>query len=591
MIPRWFTRGRKAPIAIAWFGIRSFWGHLQHFIASAIASENIDSRDWMHADPPERLAEQVARLISTGAGETAPESGVVTTVTGGIGRDLWIDFIADTGDDSSVSEAMGRLLAAPYQLPDPENEGTFLETPRGDLLLFGGDTAYPVATAGEIHDRVIVPFNRALVDARDGRRRVLLGIPGNHDWYDGLDGFARTFRRRIGELSIEAPPDSDASPSLHKDRESRFEHAIDFVEQFVAGKVVSKRKALVFDGYVPLQHASYFVLPLAPGLDLFAVDRQLRSLDFRQRKYFAARRESAPQNRLCVLMPDPVYAHLEESPTGVAMANALELDLVRKPHLVLTGDSHHYSRRQVDASLHVIAGGGGAFLHPARIARRGFSPPQAEWPDAKASAALLRQVPWQVAVGRSGFLPHVLLVALFAPTLSVGVEYATPTGRGTIIASALVAGFLVAIVCALVGGINRKKGKPKRWQIAGLSLGIGALVGVLPVVASTLIWRILSRFGEAPGPRLYAGLILVLAAFIGTFLYGAYLALLTYLGLENTQAFTALGHPGFKHFLRVRVRRDGSAIDAWCIGLTSPLRDKEPPVLVDTFTWMPRKKQ
>ena len=30
----------------------------------------------------------------------------------------------------------------------------------------------------------------------DGRQRVLLGIPGNHDWYDGLDGFGRMFRRR-----------------------------------------------------------------------------------------------------------------------------------------------------------------------------------------------------------------------------------------------------------------------------------------------------------------------------------------------------------------------------------------------------------
>ncbi len=61
--------------------------------------------------------------------------------------------------------------------------------------------------------------------------------------------------------------------------------------------------------------------------------------------------------------------------------------------------------------------------------------------------------------------------------------------------------------------------------------------------------------------------------------------LLTVLGYESTQAFTALDHPGFKHFLRIRVRRDGSAIDGFCVGLVDPVRQGEAPVLVDTFTW------
>ena len=61
------------------------------------------------------------------------------------------------------------------------------------------------------------------------------------------------------------------------------------------------------------------------------------------------------------------------------------------------------------------------------------------------------------------------------------------------------------------------------------------------------------------------------AVFYGAFVFGAFLALLTLFGLEETQAFTALDHPGFKHFLRLRVRRDGSAVDFWCLGLTDPL--------------------
>ena len=61
--------------------------------------------------------------------------------------------------------------------------------------------------------------------------------------------------------------------------------------------------------------------------------------------------------------------------------------------------------------------------------------------------------------------------------------------------------------------------------------------------------------------------------------------LLTLLGLEETQAFTALDHPGFKHFLRLRVRKDGSAVDYWCLGLTDPLAPGAKPELIDHATF------
>jgi hypothetical protein len=580
MVPRTFTRGKKTPRAISWFGVLSFWGHLQHLIASAIASENIDSRDWMHADPPEKLAEQLVRLIG---GEDAEAK----TVTDGLGRDLWIDYVADTGDDSSVSERVGRIISVPYELPDPDAPDQHLVAPRGDILLFGGDTAYPVATANEIHDRMVVPFNRAFVAQHDGKRRALLGIPGNHDWYDGLDGFARTFRRRIGELSIEqmpiAEPIEQAQPSVTKDRESRFEHVVDFMEQFVAGGVVTKRKALVLDGYVPMQHASYFVLPLAPGLDLFAVDRQLRSVDFRQRKFFAARRAEKRHNSLFVVIPDPVYAYLEPAEPGFATMKALELDPEKRNHFVLCGDIHHYERRKVGESLHVIAGGGGAFLHAARVQRKGLQPPQAEWPDAPMSKRLLRQVPWQVAAGRAGFIPHIMLFCFLAPAMGIGIELRS---RGGILVSSLIAGLCVAVVCSLIGGFMRRRS----WKTLLLATIFGVTIGSMPVLLSRVLHMMFGAMPMMAGPIGYPLLLLVLGIFVGTFFYGGYLAALTWLGLENTQAFTALGHPGFKHFLRLRVRRDGSAIDVWCIGLVSPLRLNEPAVLVDRFTWRPTKK-
>jgi hypothetical protein len=58
-------------------------------------------------------------------------------------------------------------------------------------------------------------------------------------------------------------------------------------------------------------------------------------------------------------------------------------------------------------------------------------------------------------------------------------------------------------------------------------------------------------------------------------------------GYEHMQALTALDHPGFKHFVRLRVRADGTGIDAWCVGLADPLAADAQPELVDVFTWRP----
>src|SRR3954466_11316032 len=196
-----FVRGKEKPRGVAWFGARSFWGHVCHLIAAGIASEGVDSRHWMTPDDPENLRARIVEVLGGGDPTAA-------TLVDGLGRELYIDFIADTGDDVGVSRAVARLLFAPYELPDPDRPGAFLAAPRGELLVCGGDTAYPVATAQEITNRVIVPFNQVLEALPpDPTPRVLLGIPGNHDWYDGLDGFGRMFRRRPGR---EAEPTSVA---------------------------------------------------------------------------------------------------------------------------------------------------------------------------------------------------------------------------------------------------------------------------------------------------------------------------------------------------------------------------------------------
>jgi hypothetical protein len=558
---------------VTWFGAHSFWGHLRHLLAAAIASEGVDSRHWMTPDDPEVLRARIAETL--GGDPTAP------TVVEGLGRDLYIDFVSDTGDDVTVSRAVAGLVFASYELPDPDRPGQFLTAPRGDILFFGGDTAYPVGTAKEILNRVIVPWNRVLAELaedgdgdRDGRPRVLLGIPGNHDWYDGADGFARMFRCRPDDRRLPAP--------LIGVKSSQLAHSVEWLREFVQAGTVDKPDALVLAGYIPVQSASYFALRLAPGIDLIAVDRQLTAIDARQRTYLRRAYRAHPGSAALLVIPDPVHLFGDPSKTGTQMVDNLRIDATSRKTFVLSGDIHHYERSEQGEALHVIAGGGGAFLHPARIARGGL-PPTVIWPNVAQSRALLRGVPWKLARGRSGWLPHFFLVLLYAPTILFSGGILTRWGGrvGAAVVETLVLGMIFALLGGLVGP------RPGRKRVLPLAFVAAALFALLPIGISLLVSAVRPLIAH-PGYRLaFSFGALALAAFVGTLGFGALLTLFTLFGYDHLHALTALDHPGFKHFVRLRVRADGSGIDGWCIGAADPLRRQVRPELVDQFVWRP----
>lgn len=579
-VPKLFyKRGRRWPRAIAWFGFKSFWGHLWHFAASVIATEDIDCRDWMQ---PETSAKTTRRLART-LGATRPEAH---TLTEALDADVWIDFIADTGDDFSVSEAVARLVASRYEVEDPDDPTSKLILPRGHILVFGGDTAYPVATDIEIHNRVIVPFNRVLRGVVDGRPRVILGVPGNHDWYAGLDGFGRMFRARRIKLdraeptkgSRAVPPkgasvEDQSHQDLAIDRLGQIGHFIEWVEAFRLGRFVIKRAALALVGYTPVQDASYWALRIAPGMDMWGVDRQLRLVDFQQRAYFAQERDPARGIVLCVA--DPPYAFLEPNLAGQQSLEALDLSIPKDGLLVLTGDTHHYCRQTFGEGVQIIAGGGGAFLHPQCIARSNLTPPDAEFPGPKATLVLALQVPWQIVHGRSGFMVHTAIALTYLPIF--GVQWSTGTPAPI---TSVLTGLLAFVACVFLGGARHKPLK-----VGALSLVTGAVIGMLPLVVFELVRVGARSLGHDPAAVTLASAAFLLSVYVGTLSIGTYLMLLTIFGIEQHQAFSALAHPGYKHFVRLRFRRDGTGVDGWVFGRVDPLDPQDRVVLVDRFRW------
>jgi hypothetical protein len=132
----------------------------------------------------------------------------------------------------------------------------------------------------------------------------------------------------------------------------------------------------------------------------------------------------------------------------------------------------------------------------------------------------------------------------------------------------------IAVLFTIAG---HRRAHPRR--VLALAVPFGAALGLLPLGLSILLHR-LAHFVPLLGRDT---VVVVVYAFTAALLFGSFLALCALGGLEMQQVFTVLGHPGFKHFVRMRVSPDGT-IDAWAIGKDDPLAS-DAPMLVDRWTW------
>ena len=415
---------------------------------------------------------------------------------------------------------------------------------------------------------------------------MLLGIPGNHDWYDGLDGFGRLFRRSpledlpepVAGAPVSTPGDSVGERvegalvrHLHVDELAESlrlaGEAWEALAAILGGSTVRKAGRLGLAGYRAVQEASYWALPLAPGLDLWGVDRQLRTADFRQRVFFAQRRAEVQPPRILLVAPDPALAYGEPNEPGMQILKACHLSLDTNRILYLTGDVHHYERQAVADSMHVIAGGGGAFLHGSRIAPdAGSAPPVVVYPDKSVSLRLALAMPLRLMLGTAGFLPHGVFALLAVIELSA-------LRRGPFLGAMVMALATLGAIVTLSSSVRARTVRPATtW---GISVLFGLVLGLLLLGLYHTLGGTLPRLGVVPA--------VVAHAFLASFVLGLFLLVLALVGLEHHQGFAVLGHPGFRHFVRLCVHPSGR-IEGFVIGKDDPLGEG-PPVLVDRFAW------
>ena len=511
--------------------------------------------------------------------------------------DFWFDFMADTGDGWSSTFAMAQLVTQPSWPIEGQ------DLPRGQLLVLGGDQIYPTASAEEYQNRFLHPFDEAYRQlsppAAAGKMPDLYAVPGNHDWYDGLAAFFNLFcRRRIATplmVGINRP-----------------------------GKVIAGRQTE--------QTRSYFALKLPGGWWLWGTDSQIAGyidqpqVDFFQ---FVASTWMDAGSKLILCVGQPNWAYIDpsfpakqfetfsflERLAGLAVAP----DGTNKGHklrLVLSGDSHHYSR-YLEGSIHyVTCGGGGAFLHPThQLENKTFDwrypppgvdagPPDSHftrnftiadagaaiYPDAKTSRCLT----WCNAV--FAFKNVGLTVVFFAAYLLfnwlldenaaiAGVKSLTAAvgGAGSIwqalglyVELSFVSPAPTLLFLAGMGVYYYLADEPYR---LGTRISIGALHGILQAGAAALVtcavlMGVSSLFG-ACWPAIPSGVVSfaailsasAAAAFASGTVFGLYLiASLNGFGRHWNEAFSSLRIEGHKCFMRMRIDAEG-ALHLYPIGL------------------------
>lgn len=244
---------------------------------------------------------------------------------------VWLDFIADLGDGFEATYAMAYMVAA-NTLEVETSAGTPISLPAGQVLVFGGDLAYPNATVKEYTERCLMPYDMAF--QTDKPSRQLFYIAGNHDWYDGLTAFTSVFCTA----------------------RDRYAHGL--------GKQIG--------GWRCHQRRSYFAVKMPHNWWLWGVDLGLTdTIDDAQLDYFHTMAEGTrPGDNVIIITHAPGWVNKEID--GLHEMTMLARSRGANVPLVLAGDLHHYSRYYSDdARVHMItSGGGGAFAHATHQLKR-----------------------------------------------------------------------------------------------------------------------------------------------------------------------------------------------------------------------------
>jgi uncharacterized membrane protein HdeD (DUF308 family) len=327
------------PLTAVLIAVNPIWGFSWYF-----NSENWATSVWERITETRTDSWRVAMIdaVARDAGESDPTSARLFSVSpAGVLPDGDFSFlvIGDPGEGDASQHALRDqvILAARQEAVK--------------FVVIASDVIYPSGEMKDYEPNFYLPLK--------GVEKPVYAIPGNHDWYNALDGFAANLMRpAAARAAMAARVESDLRLSSTTERR---------IEQLIAD---ARRLRELYRVPTAEQGGPFFELH-SGGFSLIAVDTGiLRSVDDREMAWLRAALERSRGSFTMAILGHPFFAAGHYQAANDDRYRAVhELLRAHGVSIVMAGDTHDFEYYReppvaggTEPTHHFVNGGGGAYL-------------------------------------------------------------------------------------------------------------------------------------------------------------------------------------------------------------------------------------
>lgn len=339
------------PLTILFVAVNPIWGFSWYFNTESWASGVYQKITELRVDT---WRARMMEAVSAQQGSTPRDRFAVAP--GGVqSGDFSFIVIGDTGEgDPSQFSLIAR----------------YMDLARQDavkFLVISSDVIYPAGAMSNYERNFYLPFNRF--------PKPIYAIPGNHDWFDALEGFNANF---LTPDAARAALAARVAADLHVSSTNTAK-----IEDLVS-RAQKLRSAYGVDNGT--QRAPFFEIQ-TPDFALLAIDTGIqRTIDDQQRAWLTGALERARGKFIMAVLGHPRFAGGHDTSVGDAKFSALYAQLeAAGVQVFMAGDTHDFEYYGPQAAPggrsahHFVNGGGGAYLSMGGALAWPASPARASW--------------------------------------------------------------------------------------------------------------------------------------------------------------------------------------------------------------------
>jgi uncharacterized membrane protein HdeD (DUF308 family) len=318
------------PITAVLIAVHPIWGFSWYFNSEnwataawqKIAESRVD--DWRTA--------MIEAIVRARGGSHAASPGVFdVSIPGTASGDFSFLVIGDPGEgDPSQHVLRDQVLRASRQ-------------PSLRFVMIASDVVYPVGAMQDYEPNFYLPLK--------GVEAPVLAIPGNHDWFNALDGFAANLMTpESARAAIDARVKEDLSLSSTTDQR---------IDRLIAG---AARLRALYRVPAAVQHGPFFEMH-AGDFSLIAIDTGIKKqIDDLQLAWLRAALDRSGSSFTMAVLGHPFYAAGRSQAGDGSLKQVHDLLRARGVRVMLAGDTHDFEYYRDDDAHYFVDGGGGAYL-------------------------------------------------------------------------------------------------------------------------------------------------------------------------------------------------------------------------------------